>query len=68
MREPGLCITAIVWIARLCVAYSAELIIKCLNVLRVNHLPFYVIKFHLASEGELEKKVFMVVTNSSHNY
>jgi len=31
-REPGLCLIAIVWITWPCVAYSAEFIIKCLNV------------------------------------
>ena len=45
-------------IARPRVAYFAELIMKCLNVLRANSLPFYVIKFHLASEGEFEKESF----------
>jgi len=40
------------------VAYSAELVRKCLNMLRANSLPFYVNKFHLASEGEFEKKSF----------
>ena len=49
-------------------AYSAELVRKCLNVLRANSLSFYVIKFDLASESEFEKGSFMVVTNSSHNY
>ena len=49
-------------------AYSAELIMKCLNVLRANSLSFYVTKIHFASKGEHEKKVFMVITNSSHNY
>ena len=39
-------------------AHSAELIMKCLNVLRENSLPFYVIKLHLASEGEFEKGSF----------
>ena len=39
-------------------AYSAELIRKCLNVLRANSLSFYVIKFHLVSEGEFEKESF----------
>jgi len=38
--------------------YSAELIIKCLNVLYANPLPFYVIKFHLTSKGEFEKESF----------
>jgi len=51
-REFGLCLTAIVWIARPCVASSVEFIMKCLNVLLVNSIPFYVIKFHLASECE----------------
>ena len=49
-------------------AHSAKLIMKCFNVLRVNSLSFYVIKFDLASESEFEKGSFMVVTNSSHNY
>ena len=53
-----MCLTAIVWIARLCVGYSAELIMKCLDVLRGNSLSFYVIKFHLESEGEFEKESF----------
>ena len=57
-REPGLCLTVIVEIARPCVACSAELIKKCLNVLRTNFLPFYVIKLHVASEGEFEKESF----------
>ena len=38
--------------------YSAELIMKCLNVLRANSISFYVIKFHLASEREFEKGSF----------
>ena len=53
-------LTIIVWIARLCVAYSVDLIIKYLNVLRANSLPFYSINFHLTSEGELEKGSFHV--------
>jgi len=57
-REPGLCLTTIMWIVRPCVAYSAKLIIKCWNVLRANSLPFYVSKFHLAREGEFEKESF----------
>ena len=56
--EPGLCLTAIVWIARSCVAYSVELIMKCLNVLRANSFPFYVIKNYLVSEGAFEKECF----------
>ena len=59
-RELGLCLTAIVWIVRSCITYSIELIMKCLNVLRANSLPFYVIKFHLASEGEFEKESFHI--------
>jgi len=39
------------------VAYSAKLIMKCLDVLHGNSLLFYVIKFHLAIE-EFEKKSF----------
>ena len=57
-REPGLCLIAIVSITRLCVAYSSELITKYLNVLRANTPSLYVIKFHLASEGEFEKDSF----------
>ena len=59
-REPGSCLTAIVWIARPCVAYFVEMIIKCLNVLHANSLPFFVIKFYLMSEGEFEKGSFHV--------
>jgi len=33
---------------------------KCLNVLRGNSLPFYGIKFLVASEGEFEKGSFYV--------
>jgi len=40
------------------VAYSAELIMKCLNVLCANSLPFHVIKFHPASEGVFKKESF----------
>ena len=57
-RAPGLCLTAIMWITRAFVAYSTELIMKCLNVLHANSLPFYVIRFHLVSEGEFEKGSF----------
>ena len=39
-------------------AYSAELVRKCLNVLRAESLQFYVIKFHLASKGEFKKESF----------
>ena len=41
-------------------AYSAELIMKYLNVLRANSLPFYIIMIHLVSEGEFEKGSFHV--------
>jgi len=41
---------------------------KYLNALHACSLPFYVIMFDLASEGEFDKEVFMVLTNSSHNY
>jgi len=57
-REPGLFLTAIVWIARPCVAYSVELIMKYFNILRAKSLPFYVIKFRLARNGVLEKESF----------
>jgi len=40
------------------VASSAELVRKSLNVLRANSLLFYIIKFHLASEGEFKKGSF----------
>jgi len=40
------------------VAYSPKLVRKCLNVLDANSLQFYVIKFHLASEGEFKKESF----------
>ena len=46
------------WIARLCVTYSAELIMKCLNVLRAKLSFLYVIKFYLVSEGVFEKEGF----------
>jgi len=59
-REPGYCLTGIVWIVRPCAAYSVEIIMKCLDVLRANSLPFYVIKFHLMSEGEFEKESFHI--------
>ena len=39
-------------------AYSAKLIMNCLNVLRANSLSLYVIKLHLVSEGEFEKEGF----------
>ena len=39
-------------------AYFAELIMKYLNVLHANSLPFHVIKLHLASEGEFEQEGF----------
>ena len=67
-REPGLCLTAIMWIARLCAAYSAESTIKYLNVLRTNPQPFMSLSFILRAKVSLKKKVFVVVTNSSHNY
>jgi len=51
-------LTAIVWIARPCVAYSVELIMKYFNILRAKSLPFYVIKFRLARNGVLEKESF----------
>jgi len=57
-REPGLCLPAIVWIARPCVAYFTELIMKRLNVLHANPPSLYVIKLHLTSEGGLEKEGF----------
>ena len=66
--EPGLHLTAIVWIARPCVAYSTELIMKCLNLLLVNPLPFMSLSFILWARVSLKKKVFVGVTNSSHNY
>ena len=63
-----MCLTAIVWIARPCVAYSTELIMKCLNVLRANPLPFMSLSFILRVRVSLKKELFMVVTNSSYNY
>jgi len=45
-------------IARPCVTYFAELIMKCLNVLRTKSPSLYVIKFYLASEGVFEKEGF----------
>jgi len=51
------------------VAYSAELIMKCFNVLRANMpFPFMSLSFILRVRVSLKKKGFMVVTNSSHNY
>ena len=57
-KAPGLCLTAIVWIARPCVDYSTELIMNFLNVLRANALSFYTIKFHFAIVGEFDKESF----------
>jgi len=42
------------------VAYSTELIMKCLNVLRANSISFYVIKFHLVSKGDFKKGSFHI--------
>ena len=40
-------LTAIVWIARPCVAhYVVEMIMKCLNVKRVNPFPSFMSKMH----------------------
>jgi len=67
-REPRLWLSAIMWITRPCVAYSTEFIMKCLNVLSANPLPFMPLSFILRVRVSLKKKVFVVVTNSSHNY
>ena len=37
-------ITAIVWIARPCLAHRVEMIMKCLNVLYVNPWPFILLR------------------------
>jgi len=57
-----------VWTTRPCLAYSTGLTMKHLNVLRANPPSLYVIRLHLASEGEFEKEDFHGVTNSGHNY
>jgi len=50
------------------VAYFAELIMKCLNVIRANMpFPFVSLSFILRVRPSLTKKVFMAITNSSHN-
>jgi len=37
-------ITAIVWVARLCVDHCIEMIMKCLNVLYVHPSPFILLR------------------------
>ena len=50
-------ITAIMWIARPCVAhFVVEMIMKCLDILCANPFPFYVIKMHYTCEGVVLKK------------
>jgi len=49
-------LTAIVWIARPCVAHCVELIMKSLNVIYVHHLPFDVLKVHYVHKGEFVKE------------
>jgi len=52
---------AIVWIARLCVAYCNELIMKCLNVIYVDPFPFHVLKLHYVHKGEIFNEGFHVL-------
>jgi len=54
-------LTAIVWIARPCVAHCDELIIKCLNVIHVDPFAFYVLKLHHVHKGEIFKEGFHVL-------
>jgi len=59
LREEGVwvVITAMVWIARPCVAHCVvEMITKCLDVLCTNPSPFYVINMHYACECVVLKK------------
>ena len=60
-RELGCELTAIVWIARPRVAHCAELIMKCLNVIHVDHLPFHVLQLHYVHKGEIFKEGFHVL-------
>ena len=48
--------------------YSAELIMKRLNVLRVNPFPVGSLSFILQVRANLKKKVFVLATNSGDNY
>ena len=45
-------ITAIVWIARPCVAYVAKLNYEVFERVHVHPYPFYVIKFEYLHKGE----------------
>ena len=61
LREEGVWVVidpTIMWLVSPSVAYSAELIMKHLNVLCAKSLPFYLIEVHLVSEGEFEKEGF----------
>ena len=60
-EEVWLVITAIVSIARPCMAYCIEMIMKCLNVIYVDPLPFQVLKLHSVHKGEFFKERFHVL-------
>jgi len=42
-------------------AHCAELIMKCLNVIHVDPLPFHVLKLHYVHKGEFFKEGFQVL-------
>jgi len=44
VRRVWVVITAILWIARPCVAHYIEIIMKCFNVLYVNPSPFILLR------------------------
>ena len=61
-------LTAIVGIARPCVAHCDELIMKCLNVLHVDPFPSMSSSYILCIRVRFSKKDFMFGNSSSHKY
>ena len=57
-RVPGLCLIAIVWITRPCVAYSTKLNYEVFGCVTYKTLPFYFVKHYRVCEGEFEKEGF----------
>ena len=52
-------ITAIVWVARLCVDHCIEMIMKCLNVLYVNHSPLILLRCVMRVKLLFGKRCFL---------
>ena len=67
--EPRLWLTAIVWIAMSCVAYSVKLNYEVFECVTCEPFPFMSLSFIMCVRVKLWKRRFFVVENKiSHNY